>query len=348
MDAADYNLEYLIDGVLVAGQPCGLAGAKKTLKTGLLIDLGISLAMGGCFLGKLRANRACRVGLMTGESGMATIQETARRICQAAGYHLGDIDGLVFSDQLPRFGSLDHQDAVRRFIEDDELDVLGIDPAYLCMPGADAGNYFVQGELLRGMGEVCAAAGCTMLLCVHNKKGKVDPYSPPELEDIAWAGFQEYFRQWLLVGRRERYEPGTGDHHLWLNVGGSAGHSALWAVDVAEGTRETPGGRFWKVNLMRADEAREQVQNRKEVKKQAERQERLERDKRTICNTLVKFPNGESKTIARLAAEIHTSRFNPAFAQLVDEGSVVPCEIIRSNRKTPYAGFKLADDTTHE
>lgn len=121
LDAADYELEYLIDGCLVAGQPCGLAGAKKCLKTSILIDLGISLAMGGCFLGKLKVNRACRVGIMTGESGMATIQETARRICYEAGYRLSDVGGLVFSDQLPQFGSLDHQSAVRRFIENDEL-----------------------------------------------------------------------------------------------------------------------------------------------------------------------------------------------------------------------------------
>jgi hypothetical protein len=216
LDAGDYQLEYLINNTLVAGQPCGVAGPKKSLKTSLLIDLGISLAMGGCFLGKLRVNRACRVGIMTGESGLATIQETARRICTAAGHNLRDISGLVFSDQLPRFGSFEHQEAVRRFANDDELDVLGIDPAYLCMPGADAGNYFIQGELLRGMGEVCSSVGCMMMLAVHNKKGKADPYAPPELEDIAWAGFQEYFRQWLLLGRREAYEPGTGDHRLWL------------------------------------------------------------------------------------------------------------------------------------
>ena len=42
LDAATYTLEYLIDGVLVAGQPCILAGGKKCLKTSLLIDLGIA------------------------------------------------------------------------------------------------------------------------------------------------------------------------------------------------------------------------------------------------------------------------------------------------------------------
>ena len=93
------------------------------------------------------------------------------------------------------------------------------------------------------MSKVCADTGCMMILAHHTRKTKVDPFAPPELEDIAWAGFQEFARQWLLVGRREAYEPGTGNHRLWLSVGGSAGHTALWAVDIDEGTRDTFDGR---------------------------------------------------------------------------------------------------------
>ena len=126
------------------------------------------------------------------------------------------------------------------FIMDDELEVVVIDPAYLCLPGADAGNLFVQGDLLRGMTKVCSDTGCTMILAHHTRKTKTDPFSPPELEDIAWAGFQEFARQWLLVGRREAYVPGSGEHRLWLSVGGSAGHTASWALDISEGVPETP------------------------------------------------------------------------------------------------------------
>ena len=143
----------------MARQPCILAGGKKTLKTSLLIDLGISLAMGGCFLGRLRANRACRVGIMTGESGLATIQETARRIAAAAGHKLADIGGLIFSEDLPQFGDKEHEDALRRFIMDDELEVLAVDPAYMCLPDIDHASLFQVGERLRGVSRVCQETG---------------------------------------------------------------------------------------------------------------------------------------------------------------------------------------------
>ena len=224
LDTASYNLEYIVPDVLVAGQPCILAGGKKMLKTSLIIDLGINIAMGGSFLGRLKVNRAARVGIMSGESGLATIQETARRIAAEYGHRLADIGGLVFSDQLPRFDSILHLDALKRFCMNDELEVICIDPAYLCIGEADHGNLFAMGERLQGISRVCEEIGATLILAHHNRKtGKADPFSPPELEDIAWSGFQEFARQWLLVNRREAYEPGTGEHRLWLSAGGSAG-----------------------------------------------------------------------------------------------------------------------------
>jgi len=346
LDATDYQLEYLIDGTLVAEQPCILAGGKKCLKTSLLIDLGISLAVGGHFLGKLKVNRACRVGIMSGESGLATIQETARRIAAAAGYRLGDISNLVFSDELPRFDSMIHRDALRRFCEDDELEAVAFDPTYFCLPDIDHANLFQVGEQLRGVAQVCQECGVMMILSHHTRKTKIDPFSPPELEDISWAGFQEFARQWLLVGRRELYQPGSGEHRLWLSAGGSAGHSALWAVDVNEGTRATPGGRFWDVNLLPANEARQQVEIHKEADKQSARQERLEHDKQTVCNAMAKYPTGETKTVIRDGSGLHSSRFNPAFGELLAEAIVVPCTIIKGNRKTPIDAYKLKESNT--
>ena len=345
LDAGNFELKYLIEHTLVAGQPCIVAGGKKCLKTSLILDMGIALAKGGFFLGKLKVSRPCRTAIMTGESGIATIQETCRRICTAAGYNLGDIEGLIFSEDLPQFGSVAHEDALRRFIEEDEIEVIVIDPAYLCLPGADAGNLFAQGDLLRGMSKVCSDCGCTMILCHHTRKTKVDPFAPPELEDIAWAGFQEFARQWLLVGRREQYEPGTGEHRLWLSIGGSAGHTSLWALDIDEGTKEHDGGRWWHVNVLRANEAREEVQDRKDAAQEEQQREQLARDLRVICDAMVKYPDGETKTVIRDVSGLSTRRFNTALGVLQVDNDVVMCEIAKHNRKQPYAAYKLNEAT---
>lgn len=341
LDRNAYDLEYLIENVLVARQPCILAGGKKCMKTSILIDIGISLAMGGRFLGYAKVNRAARVGIMTGESGLATVQETARRIAEKAGYSLGDVGGLVFSEDLPRFGSLLHEDALRRFIDDYELEVVCIDPAYMAMPGTDAGNLFIQGELLRGVTKVCTETGCTMILAHHCRKTKVDPFSPPELEDIAWAGFQEFARQWLLVGRRELYQPGSGEHRLWLSVGGSAGHGALWALDINEGTRETPGGRYWDCTVMRADEARKDVQERQEQTKREKMQERLEIDRKEVVAVAAK--GADSKSGIRGKVSCGYRRFDAAFASLVADGTLRKVELERQNGHT-YPAWELNTD----
>jgi hypothetical protein len=349
LDQGSYNLEYLIDRTLVAGQPCIVAGGKKSLKTSIVIDMGISLATMGYFLGTLRVNRHCRVAIMCGESGMATLQETARRIADKAGWWLADIEGLFFTDQLPQFENLCHLDALREFIKGDALDVLVVDPTYLCMPGDDVGNLFTQGARLRGVSDVCRELACTLVLVHHCRKGgKPDPFSPPELEDIAWAGFQEYARQWLLIGRRERYEPGTGDHRLWLNVGGSAGHSGLWAVDVSEGVYDGRTPRHWDVRVTGAEEARETAREATQAAKDQARAKdqavRVGDAKQRIIDALVKFPDGETPRGVRVACGLNPARFDPALAALIREGSIVPCDIGKANRKTPYEGYKLADD----
>ena len=69
------------------------------------------------------------------------------------------------------------------------LEVLFIDPVFMAMDGADAGNLFIQGQLLRRVSEVCQERGCTLVLLHHVKKGSGNDYQPLELSSIAWSGF---------------------------------------------------------------------------------------------------------------------------------------------------------------
>ena len=108
LDRGKYELTYLIKGILVLGQPCIIAGPKKALKTSILIALAVALAAGLRFLGHFIVMEPVKVIILSGESGMATLQETARRICLSMEVCLSSIDKLLWSDFLPRFDDPQH------------------------------------------------------------------------------------------------------------------------------------------------------------------------------------------------------------------------------------------------
>ena len=182
LDSGSFELEYLIDGILVALQPCILAGAKKSLKTTILIAMLISLATGEPFLGRFPVKRVCKAIVLSGESGLGTLQETARRICHAMNLRLADITNLIWSTFIPQLDDTSHLDALARLIQETGSRVVAIDPAYLAMPGTEAGNVFIQGEMLGRVNRVCERNGAGLILAHHTtrtseRQGK---HKPPE------------------------------------------------------------------------------------------------------------------------------------------------------------------------
>lgn len=102
-------------------------------------------------------------------------------------------------------------------------------------------------------------------------------YEPAELGDLAFAGFGEFARQWLLIARTADYEPGTGKLQLWVTTGGSAGFNGTYAVDIDEAVMgEDFRGKKWEVMVQTQGEAaRSQVSARIDaaaLKEQADRQ----------------------------------------------------------------------------
>jgi hypothetical protein len=348
LDSLDCRVDYLIHNLLVAGQPCIVAGPKKSLKTGTLIDMAVSLASGTQCLNTFAVHTPRNVLLMTGESGEGTIQETARRIAESKGLDLRDLDRFKVAFNLPRLAEAADLVRLEDLIGTHNLDVLMVDPAYLAFSGLeDAANLFAVGSMLWPLSEIGQRTGATIVIAHHCKKNtNASPYAQPELNDIAWSGFAEWARQWVLLNRREPYDPESGGvHHLWLSVGGSAGHGGAWSLDISEGRRTDIGGRFWSVALGSAREEKEsrqdEIHDMKAERRERQRTAQLETDAAKLLGVFKKHPDGETKSNAWALAGLNSTRGGQALSKLLDEELIVATEV--QKRSATYDGFKVTE-----
>jgi len=247
---------------------------------------------------------------------------------------------------LPQLGLDDHLKALADTVVANDIEAIIIDPAYLALLRDNDGqpinfaNLFSVGSALIKVSEAFAATNCTPIILHHESKGAANQRrsngnAPMELQDLSMSGFAEWARQWMLISRREPYAHGTGDHHLWLNVGGSAGHGGLYAVDIAEGIQnEDFTGRKWEVKVSTSSGVKEQAA---EKKRKASDQKR-----ERILDVLQKNLEGMSKSNLSNTAGIDPKTFGPIFEEFVSEGIIESCDIV-TGRNKPAKGWRLAD-----
>ncbi len=70
-------------------------------------------------------------------------------------------------------------------------------------------------------------------------------------------------------------------------------------MNIGEGVYDGQAHWEWRVELMKPDEARADVIDRQQEVKQQRRDEQLEAAKEQLSKVLVRYPNGETKTILR-------------------------------------------------
>jgi hypothetical protein len=324
----NYRLTWHVKKIMVGGQPFLIAGPPKTLKTTIAADLVISLAGGTPFLQVFDVPEPVAVAFLNGESGEAVLQETAKRICKAKGIADPEKLPIWWGFTLPRLASPTDVAAVAEAIGEKKIKVLVIDPAYLCLlAGAEgrqinAANHFEVGPLLLAIAEACKEADCTPVLIHHTRKNMKAPHNPLGLEEIAWAGFAEFGRQWLMINPRERYVPGSGKHSLWLNAGGSAGQGGEWALEVYEGTlKDDFTGRVWDTEIKEAGVARGQAsEGRKKRVDDDDEAKLLAGFRKLLARKKVVVGGGVPSKDLRPRSSLDNKRFAAALARLEDQG----------------------------
>ena len=350
----EFRNEWLVENVLVAGQPALVGGMKKTLKTSIIVDLAVSLGIGQSvrFLNYFPVQQQVNVGVFSGESGAATLQESFRRVCAAKGCTPSDC-AVHWCFNLPQLSSPSDLRLVSRQIRSLDLGAVIFDPIYLALlsgnTSASPANLFEVGPLLKAIADTCLEAGATPILVHHNTKprGNSRIGNVPQLEDLAFAGFQEFARQWLLLGRREHYVPGTGEHRLWLNVGGSAGFSGCYGVDVNEGVVSSDfSGRQWRVHVQPESRQRE-ADGRQRMSQLDERAlAQRQRDETALMRVLQRVgDNGITLTGLRDSSGVK-GRTAAILEDWVNNGTVVETQVQqrcgRGSRR--YDGYCLNPD----
>lgn len=357
--AKECRLEWLVKRLLVNGQPGVIGGPKKSLKTSLIVDLALSLGTGVRFLGEFEIPKPARIAIMSGESGQATLKETALRICRAKEIDLPSAN-VLWEFVLPQLSNAADLRDLQTVLKDCGVEVLLLDPLYLSIlagagpKGPQAGNVFQMGPLFSAISETCLTIGCTPILAHHFRLKRDDQYAEPQLEDLTFAGVQEFCRQWLLVGRREPYQSGSGAHRLWLSVGGSAGHSSLWSLDIDEGTiGDDFTGRRWEVSLSTASAARESERAAKEQERKQAQAQQDRTDDDALLTALDRLTGvasvGASYNVVQTEARLSDSRMLRAVTRLKQEKIIKEVDvtvIVGNGAKRPARGLRRVETGT--
>lgn len=336
-DKMSFASKWIIPGILKVEQPCIVCGPSKAMKTTCAVEVAVSVASGMDLWNKYPTEQH-NVALMSAESGAETLQETARRISVSKGLTLSGLSSSLFwAFRAPNITANDHLASLRGFIEEHNIKVLVVDPLYMAMGniGDRVNNQFGVGHDLSGLAELVAQTKVTPMICGHTPKNTPVGIEL-DLQYIAHAGFGQWFRQWFLVNRRTAFDSSLpGKHELFINYGGSAGHSGAWAVDIDEGLIES--GRHWEYRIRSTGEFRAEKKESREIAKAAQSAETRDQFLRVL-------ESGDEMTAGALAKKLGRARngvgFINALEDLVGTGLVV--EQIQPWGNRQRASYRLA------
>jgi hypothetical protein len=321
--AGDYRLEWLVKHAMVKREPACIGGPTKTIKTNIAVDLCVSLATGTKFLNHFDVPRPVRVAIASGESGRATLQETFRRVCRSKGVDPAGVgDRLHWCFDLP---TLSDPADVGAFVEPlvaRQAEVVLIDPLYLCLgPDVDEKSMFKMGSVLKVVGKDLINRGIQPCL-VHHANRQIEKYEPMELRHLAYSGVDQFTRQFLLLNRREPYEH-DGHHRLWLVVGGSAGFTGKYPLDIVEGVQtEDFTGRVWEPNVANVAVLKEQRETRKAEGKTRQKKE----DETLVLKSIDSLvTRGKAPTVNRIRDHngLSDDRAKGALGRLLDDDILI-------------------------
>ena len=341
--AADHRIEYLIPGVIVAGQPGVISAKSKSLKTTIALDACISMATGSAFLNHWAIPEPMPCGIISAESGAATLAETIHRICRSKGVDPAELSTCYISTRCPRLQSAEWLDEIRRFIEANDLRCLKIDPTYLALAGINQNNLADVAAALAPIGAIVQETGCSIIMVHHNRKVTAAAYGCPTLEEITGSGFAEWSRFWILLGKRREWDEETGEHALWLVAGGSAGFGSRKWLHAREGRQLDIGGRVWEVEVVNASEREREEKQSAAREREQEREAKATERERAVVDAMRKLGGQATKTAIAERMGVGAPTIVATLASLQDNGTIRKCRIKIPPTNREGEGYEFSD-----
>lgn len=328
--SGDYRPEWLIKNVLVKGEPAGIGGPMKAMKTSLAVDMAISLATGTPFVGTFEVPRAVPTAIVSCESGQATLVGTRKNVLKAKGFRSDYKSNLLhWCFDAPRFTD---EAALELFVglqADRGVSVAFLDPLYQMLGDVNAASIFDTGSRLGVVSKMFLAKGITPII-LHHANRQLMPGKQMQLSNLSHAGFAEFVRQFILVNRKDEYVEGSGYHRLSMSIGGSAGHSGGYVVEIDEGKMEDDfQGRKWEVRVTKAsDHYTKKTPEQREAERFGKEQQTEQLEEKTFLEKLdaVVLSGLPAMSINELksAAKWLTSRAKRVAHRMVEKGIVEP------------------------
>ena len=322
---------WLIDDVLVAGQPGVLGGPRKTLKTAISMDLAVSLGIGPGvkFLGRFEIPKQCKVGFWSAESGMDALIRRYEAVLASKDRKPEDCD-LVLNEKVPHFDNAAELAEFEACIKELKLEVVIIDPLDVALGAfaADLPNTALTSQRLQRFNEICERNGATLIVDVHATKASDKKangsrnYDELRLEDLAYGGVGAWARQWVLLRRQADYAY-NGEHSLKLAVGGSSGQCGLYDLKISEGVlQKDRTGWCWRVSTCPCDAPTTEGREKRET-------EKLDAILTDVHNALHREGGKAGISVRKLSAHVSGGRDALAkrLVQLRDQGRAEVCGV---------------------
>jgi hypothetical protein len=328
---AETKTEWLVDDVIEAGEPMVIGGASKTNKTGLALDLAVSLATRNPWLGQFNIPEQKRVLFVTGESNAKSIARRLTKCLTAKGLSFTDTMNFLRIEvvQFPKLASEKDRLRLAFTVQRFGTEVVILDPLYRGLGGLDTSMVADVGDAIVSMNQAVKPA--TLIISHHSTKASAgrERYGKPlSLENLSGAGVAESFGQWWLISRESEYKM-DGQHNLICSYGGRGEQAGLCLVEFDE--------LRWKFDVHNWSDWKADKVEQREVRKLVA----ADLDQQEVIRILNNSIEPMTKTGIKTASKTSKARVEKALDTLVQSGQVETLKFKGGGNGRTVAGYKL-------